>query len=382
MNEIEKYLEKYNAAESYEKGYYYINMPNGQIVKTFINSAQPTFASNLFKRASCNNGISSITNYSTADIDDYSVISVSTSSCKTGLDGYSSISGPLNEFEKIHVTGTKLSDIMKSDVSINCKNHPIAYFNVQPTSNDNTIITYICGSNTTKNAISKKQFILPNDYNSIDSNWNEISNTEQYKQLINSKIDPAVLSSSSLDCGNQVITRIDLTSYGDDPIIYYYCKALETDNTTSNPSIPAGHFFNTRANNNIVKVNVATNDVNNPTIFWGEPTYHTTQGNPTTQHTTSLPYNQIGMSVNCSGNAVSNMSLNTDNTLSYKCGTPLIMLEDYSYVFPAKPDMSDYYSSGVLFNKVSCPDNSVLSGFSSTMSRDGPKIKWTCGKTI
>lgn len=389
MTEISNYLNTYNTIDYYEQpGYYYINMPNGQIVTTLINSTKPTFASNLFKRASCNNGISSITQYSAADVTNR-IVSVNTSSCKSALDGYSTTNGPLNEFEKIHVIGTQLSDIIKSDISIDCKNHPITYLNVQPTSDDNTIITYICGSNTTKNTFDKKIVNFSNNYDSIDifdSNFNKITDTEKYnkykQQLIDLKVDPSVLTSSSLNCYDKVISRIDFTSYNNNPVIYYYCKSLETDNTTSNPSIQAGQFFNTTSNNNIVKLNVATNNVNNPTMFWGSPTYHTSVSSNTSESRTLLPYNQIGMSANCNGNAISNISLNSDKTLSYKCGTPLISLENYSDIFPAKPNMTDYYSSGVLFNNVSCPNDTVLSAFSTTMSRDGPKVKWTCGKTL
>lgn len=366
---------------------YYIQDNNEIISRQLSND----FGTGFIKGISCNNGIKNITLFgypaitSTASELDIHVFTENKFTCNN-LD---TNDGPVNNIETKDITGTKLIDLVDNNVTIDCGNRPITYLNIAPDTNK---IQYSCGNNVTGSNIQNKNltFTENNDYFIYNHLDNDIvdNNSSLYTStsgLINQYMQDKYIFSNNydngniLDCDDKVLTKISFNKYNDQPRITYVCKNLSANNTTSNIAVTNENIYNTSKQNLIKKINVKTNDFRNPTKFWNTFDYHSTLPKNTTRHKTSNTITNPHITLNCQGKTLTNISLNLDNTLSYDCGTPLKNLEDYSYEEESNPALYNYYKSGVMFDNVSCPNNSVLSGFSRTLTRTGPKIKWTCG---
>ena len=294
-----------------------------------------------FKGISCNNGIHKI---HVAGYKSNNNLTVSNTYTCADINN----EGPLGQLITEDIGGYSLNDIATNGLKVDCKNKPITYFSL----NRNKVI-YACGENSTDNVESIYEYIYPN--NDERSNKN--------REII-------------LDCADGVLTKFELYKTTT-PYIKYTCNKKLTDNTTSTPG---NIFLNTKKTNYINSMNVFVNNYSNPTIFWGSNKYSTSKPASRMMKTSDKVYTDQLMSVNCEGSAISGISVNDDNKLNYGCGTALKDLQDYSYEYTADPGLYNYYRSGAILDKVKCPDGSVLSAFSTTVSKKGPKVKWTCGK--
>lgn len=373
--------------DGYERRYYI--QDNNEIISRHLSN---DFGTGFIKGISCNNGIKKISFFgypaitSTASELDIHVFTENKFTCNNPDTN----DGPVNNIETKDITGTKLIDLVDKNVTIDCGNRPITYLNIAP---DTKKIQYSCGNNVTGSNVQNKNltFTENNDdyfiYNHLDNDIVD-NNSSLYTQtsgLIKQYIQDKYIFSNNydngniLDCDDKVLTKISFNKYNGQPRITYICKNLSANNTTSNIAVTNENIYNTSKQHLIKKINVKTNDFRNPTKFWNTFDYNSTLPKNITQHKTIDTITNPHITLNCQGKTLTNISLNSDNTLSYDCGTPLKNLQDYSYEEESNPALYNYYKSGVMFDHVSCPNNSVLSGFSRTLTRVGPKIKWTCG---
>lgn len=302
-----------------------------------------------YKGISCNNGINKIdlTSYTSRYENQNNSGSVSVSN--TYECAANTSDGPLDDLKIQSLNGTSLDDIAENGLIIDCGNHPITYMSIA----DGKVI-YSCGPNTT----DEEKEIKTIEYTSNDESKN-------------------VLDIVNIDCEDKVLTKFEIHKL-DKPYVRYICKQKKTNNTTSN----AGSIFlNTNKSNFLTGFNVSVNNYAHPTIMWGNPLYSSSvpSAGSITNKTSDRSYKNQFMNVNCEGSGITGISVNSDDTLRYGCSTKLKNLKDYSYTYPSDPGLYKYYSSGAMLNKVKCPSNTVLSSFSTTVTKDGPKVKWACG---
>lgn len=369
-----------------DSSYYSSQKPNA--ILTLIDHANnnyvPTFADSYFKGISCNNGIKKINIQGRpAYYDKDNKISYRTLTeytCNIPVKNH----GFVNNIE----IKSGISDIFNND--INCGNHPITYYNI-----NNGYIQYSCGNNFTntngstyyinlhdnKSNTSVDMFRYDNSeqkYYSRGTVEDENINKDARDKVKNTKY--IMLDEHELSCSNGgVITRIQFT---DPHRIRYVCKTLAGDNIATKEPNYYDDLSSLKTDNQklIQKINVKTDDYRFPDNMWSDFTYSSiptpliiTQGGET-EH-----YDQPFVGVNCEGSAIASLSFE-DRHINYTCGgTPLKNLTNYEYTEYSSPMLYNYYNSGVLFDHVSCPNDSVLSGFSRTITKNGPKVKWICG---
>lgn len=344
----------------------------------------PIFADSYFKGISCNNGIKTINIQGRPayyDKDDKTTYRTLTE-YECNVPDINN-NGPVNNIE----IQSGISDIFNND--INCGNHPITYYNM-----NNGYIQYSCGNNLT-NTNGKQHYINLHDYKSntsvdmfrYDDNYQKYFSSDTVEdENINKDIRDEVKNTEyvmldvehELSCGNDgVMTRI----YFENPnTIHYTCKTLAEDNKSTKNSSQDLRSLKTDNQKLIQKINIQTDNYRNPTKFWYDFNYSSipTPSENTIETNTDINYNHPLVGVNCEGSAITSLSFE-DGNIKYACGTPLKNLTNYEYTEYSSPMLYDYYNSGVLFDHVSCPDNSVLSGFSRTITKNGPKVKWICG---
>lgn len=353
---------------------------------TLIDHAKvPIFADSYFKGISCNNGIKTINIQGRpAYYDKDKTISYRTlTEYKCNIPARRN-HGPVNNIE----IQSGISDIFNN--VIDCGNHPITYYNM-----NNGYIQYSCGNNLThtngstyyidlhdnKSNTSVDMFRYDNSeqkYYSSDIVEDENINKDARDKVKNTEY--IMLDEHELHCSNDgVITRIQFT---DPHRIRYVCKTLAGDNIATKEPNVSDDLRSLKTDNQklIQKINVKTDDYRFPDNMWSDFTYSSipipliiTQGGE------SEHYDYPFVSVNCEGSAIASLSFE-DRSIEYTCGgTPLTSLTNYEYTEYSSPMLYDYYDSGVIFDHVSCPGNSVLSGFSRTITKNGPKVKWICG---
>lgn len=283
---------------------------------------------NVFN-ATCPNGINKLT---WSDSNDSTVIY--NQSCNLSING-----GPMNE-----IIGTKLTDL-----DVDCGNHPITYVNRNGTSNYATrksTLQYSCG------------------YNSTGSD------------IVTGNI--TVGQSNVIDCGDKVLTSLKYRNING-PVIEYTCKNVY-QNVTSNVSVNKQDIFNTTRSNYIKGFNIKTNSFDNPSAYWSQHDYADTLPSNRDEYTATMDNDFF--SVSCGSRGISGMQNNGKNIV-YGCGDDeLYNLRVQSYELPYDPVLNKYYDSGMLFDKVKCKDDEVLSSFHKTITPTGPAVKWVCGKLM
>ena len=360
--------------------------------KTLINSESnlPTFGEAYFKGISCNNGINNII---IQGVPAYYNKNGNSSSSFVTLTEYvcnniNNNQGPVNNIS----IKSNISNILNS--SIDCGNHPITYLNINK---DN--IQYSCGNNLTKTAGTNMNLDLEqnlSEFNVLYFNYDNGNNKYYYQS--NTSIDNNTKNNfknnlqntkyillndkHELGCENndQVITKIQFKNNNNQQQIKFICKNLAEDNTSNKTSANNVSLLKTLQPKLIQKINVKTDDYRNPTKFWFDFNYSTTSTPLTNikEKSSDNSYKHPFVGVNCEGNAITSLSFE-NGKIDYACGTPLKNLTNYEYTEQSSPMLYRYYDSGVLFDRVECPNNSVLSGFSRTITKDGPKVKWICG---
>lgn len=283
---------------------------------------------NVFN-TTCPNGINKLT---WSDSNDSTVIY--NQSCNLSING-----GPMNE-----IIGTKLTDL-----DVDCGNHPITYVNRNGTSNYATrksTLQYSCG------------------YNSTGSD------------IVTGNI--TVGQSNVIDCGDKVLTSLKYRNING-PVIEYTCKNVY-QNVTSNVSVNKQDIFNTTRSNYIKGFNIKTNSFDNPSAYWSQHDYADTLPSNRDEYTATMDNDFF--SVSCGSRGISGMQNNGKNIV-YGCGDDeLYNLRVQSYELPYDPVLNKYYDSGMLFDKVKCKDDEVLSSFHKTITPTGPAVKWVCGKLM
>lgn len=283
---------------------------------------------NVFN-ATCPNGINKLT---WSDSNDSTVIY--NQSCNLSING-----GPMNE-----IIGTKLTDL-----DVDCGNHPITYVNRNGISNYATrksTLQYSCG------------------YNSTGSD------------IVTGNI--TVGQSNVIDCGDKVLTSLKYRNING-PVIEYTCKNVY-QNVTSNVSVNKQDIFNTTRSNYIKGFNIKTNSFDNPSAYWSQHDYADTLPSNRDEYTATMDNDFF--SVSCGSRGISGMQNNGKNIV-YGCGDDeLYNLRVQSYELPYDPVLNKYYDSGMLFDKVKCKDDEVLSSFHKTITPTGPAVKWVCGKLM
>lgn len=283
---------------------------------------------NVFN-ATCPNGINKLT---WSDSNDSTVIY--NQSCNLSING-----GPMNE-----IIGTKLTDL-----DVDCGNHPITYVNRNGISNYVTrksTLQYSCG------------------YNSTGSD------------IVTGNI--TVGQSNVIDCGDKVLTSLKYRNING-PVIEYTCKNVY-QNVTSNVSVNKQDIFNTTRSNYIKGFNIKTNSFDNPSAYWSQHDYADTLPSNRDEYTATMDNDFF--SVSCGSRGISGMQNNGKNIV-YGCGDDeLYNLRVQSYELPYDPVLNKYYDSGMLFDKVKCKDDEVLSSFHKTITPTGPAVKWVCGKLM
>lgn len=281
---------------------------------------------NVFN-ATCSNGINKLSWNNSSDYTIY----------EQTCNGISN--GPMNE-----IIGTKLTDL-----DVDCGNYPITYVNRNGTSNYATrksTLQYSCG------------------YNSTGSD------------VVTGNI--TVGQSNVIDCGDNVLTSLKYRDING-PVIEYTCKNVYP-NVTSNVSVNKQDIFNTTRSNYIKGFNIKTNSFDNPSAYWSQHDYADTLPSNRDEYTTAMDNDFF--SVSCGNRGISGMQNNGKNIV-YGCGDDeLYNLHVQSYELPYDPVLNKYYDSGMLFDKVKCKDDEVLSSFHKTITPTGPAVKWVCGKLM
>lgn len=283
---------------------------------------------NVFN-ATCSNGINKLSWNSSSDYIIY----------EQTCNGISN--GPMNE-----IIGTKLTDL-----DVDCGNHPITYVNMNGTSNYATrksTLQYSCG------------------YNSTGSD------------IVTGNI--SVQSSNTIDCGDNVLTSLKYRNING-PVIEYTCKHVYP-NVTSNVSVNQQDIFNTTRSNYIKGFNIQTNSFDNPSVYWSKHDYADTLPSNRDEYITNTTIDNDFFGVSCGNRGITGMQ-SSGRKIKYGCGNDeLYNLRVRSYELPYDPVLNKYYDNGMLFNKVKCEDDEVLSSFHKTITPTGPAIKWVCGKLM
>ena len=289
-------------------------------------------------KATCSNGINKLTFYESGDqteyVNDDNILyergnqTVYEQTCNNDISN-----GPMND-----ITVTKLTYL-----DIDCKNHPITYVNL------NGKLQYSCGYNSTGSGI-------------VTGNI-------------------SVGSSNTIDCGDKVLTSLKYKNVNG-PVIEYTCKNVYP-NVTSDTSVYKSEIFNTTKSNYIKGFNISTNSFNNPSVYWSKHDYTDIIPSDTDEeHTAPKTINNDFFGVSCGKYGITGIR-NSGDKIKYGCGTDeLYDLHVQSYELPYDPVLNKYYDNGLLFDKVKCDKNEVLSGFHKTITPIGPAIKWVCGKLI
>lgn len=184
--------------------------------------------------------------------------------------------------------------------------------------------------------------------------------------------------SNVIDCGNNVLTSLKYRDING-PVIEYTCKNVYP-NVTSNVSVNKQDILNTTRSNYIKGFNIKTNSFDNPSVYWSQHDYADTLPLNRDEYTTIMDNDFF--SVSCGNRGISGMQNNGKNIV-YGCGDDeLYNLHVQSYELPYDPVLNKYYDSGMLFDKVKCKDDEVLSSFHKTITPTGPAVKWVCGKLM
>ena len=290
---------------------------------------------NVFN-ATCSNGINKLSWNNSSDYTIY----------EQTCNGISN--GPMNE-----IIGTKLTDL-----DVDCGNHPIIYVNRNGTSN------YATRKSTSNYATRKSTLQYSCGYNSTGSD------------IVTGNI--TVGQSNVIDCGDKVLTSLKYRNING-PVIEYTCKNVY-QNVTSNVSVNKQDIFNTTRSNYIKGFNIKTNSFDNPSVYWSQHDYADTLPSNRDEYTATMDNDFF--SVSCGSRGISGMQNNGKNIV-YGCGDDeLYNLRVQSYELPYDPVLNKYYDSGMLFDKVKCKDDEVLSSFHKTITPTGPAVKWVCGKLM
>lgn len=353
------------STDLYGKKYYKLN--DGVKIQSPACNPAITFADINYKGTTCSNGFKKISwsSNTTQDNDGYikDFTMTQTYNCNNMIDS------PVNKIETKELLGTKLQDI---DFAIDCGNHPITYINLSR-QGDKSILQYSCGHTTT------------NIGEYINNIWLSSDRNQGYTCPDDNQTDPYVYRSSvqSIDCSNNgVITRIKHDVINGKPKITYTCKQPIT--TASTPNIlQQSEIFNTNNKSNYIQeLNIQANNFDNPNKFWTNHKYTSTIPTSTTEYLTDTTINDDFFGVSCGKYGISGMT-NKNGKVQYGCGKDTMYdLHVQEYNVNRDPFLQKYYNSGVLFDKVKCKDNEVLSSFNRTITKDGPKIQWVCGKLL
>lgn len=242
--------------------------------------------------------------------------------------------GPMND-----IIGTKLTDL-----DVDCGNHPITYVNLNGT------LQYSCG------------------YNSTGSD------------VVTGNITVSPTSSNAIDCGDKVLTSLKYR-YMNGDTINYTCKNVYP-NTSSSVSGYQQDIFSTTKSNYIKGFNFSANSFDNPSVFWSKHDYSDTVPSKRDEYTTTMTYDNDFFGVSCGKYGITGMQPKNKKVV-YGCGDDeLYNLRVQRYELPFDPALIKYYDKGLMFDKVKCDDDEVLSSFHKTITPKGPAVKWVCGKLM
>lgn len=349
----------------YGKTYSTIN--NGVIIKTPACNPSITFADTNYKGSTCSNGFKKISWYSNKEKDNDG--SIQNFTTVQTYDCNDIVVSPINKIESKEIVGTKLQDI--DDFNIDCGNHPITYINLSRQSNNKSILQYSCGNTSTNVAEYNNYITLTSDEDRGYGCSNE-DGTDPY--VDNSSIQ-------SIDCkDNGVLTQIKHNMFNGSPKISYTCKQPIAPTSTAG-ALTQREIFNTAYPNYIQELNIQTDSFNNPRNFWTNHKYTSVIPASSTQHLTDTTIDDDFFSVSCGKYGISGMTNKNNNKIQYGCGTDSMYgLYVQEYEVNRDPFLQKYYNSGVLFDKVKCPNGEILSSFNRTITKNGPKVQWVCGK--
>lgn len=339
--------------------------------KSITDSNNNKYIGNIFlKNISCNRGIKEI-KFEPSVSNNYAVNT-------TSFDCISSNNIPVNSvITKTLNKNYDDDDIKNYHFDIDCENHPIAYITLNRIGG-NTYVNYACssaitGDNSTSRYIdikSSKREGLPDNY---------FINTDSNLKYFNSNY--------IFNCGDSAITSINFILDEDEKSIEYICKNVNAYIDTPGSNFNA--IISTRKS--ISGFNISVDNILHPTQFYGGPIEYGNDYNTTSQEKTSTKdYDEIGFEVNCPGSAITYIEM-PGKTIKYKCDRPLDMNSnttqfgeytfiDANYNHGTSNAGLNYAISGAWFDKIKCDNGKLLSGFSSTYTKDGPKLKWVCGK--
>lgn len=273
-------------------------------------------------------------------------------------------------------------DIKNYHFDIDCENHPIAYITLNRIGG-NTYVNYACSSAETGDN-STSSYVDIKSFSRSDLKDNTV-NTDLNLKYFNSNYEFNCSDNSS------AITSIKFNFDNDEKSIDYKCKNV-TSNYTSNYITSSTEFSKIiSTDKSISGFNISVDNILHPTQFYGGPIEHGDKYNTTSQLKTSTKdYDEIGFEVNCPGSAITHIEMN-EKRIKYKCDKPLDMNSnttqfgeytffDANYNHGTNNAGLNYVRYGAWFDKIKCDNGKLLSGFSSTYTKDGPKLKWVCGK--
>lgn len=332
---------------------YYVTQ-HGSIVEIpqNYNNNFKTFGNNVYQHVVCSDGIKTFSWKTIAD--ENNIRTINGHICNNNTED-----SPIKNIETKDLQSTLLSDL---DFNIDCGNHPITYLNIAERDDKTSTLQYSCGNIETS---SNKHT------SNISFVYNDPKYTDRY--FINSNV-------ISINCGSNVLTQIAHKNING-PVITYTCKQPITPASTPN-ILQQSEIFNTNKSNYIQELNIQTNNFDNPIFFWTNHKYTSTIPTSTTEYLTDTTINDDFFGVSCGKYGISGMT-NKNGKIQYGCGKDTMYdLHIQEYNINRDPFLQKYYNSGVLFNKVKCSDNEVLSSFNRTITKDGPKIQWVCGKLL
>lgn len=335
----------------YGKKYYVTQYGNIVEIPQNYNNNFKTFGNNVYQHVACSDGIKTFSWKTTAD--DNNIRTINGYICNSNAGD-----SPIKNIETKDIQSTLLSDL---EFEIDCGNHPITYLNVAEHDDKTSILQYSCGNIETT---SDKHT------SNISFTYNNTKYTDKY--FVNSNV-------TSIDCGSNVLTQIAHKNING-PVITYTCKQPIAPTSTAG-ALTQNEIFNTAYPNYIQELNIQTDSFNNPRNFWTNHKYTSVIPASSTQYLTDTTIDDDFFSVSCGKNGISGMTFKNNNKIQYGCGNDSMYgLHIQEYEVNRDPFLQKYYNSGVLFDKVKCPNGEILSSFNRTITKNGPKVQWVCGK--
>ena len=289
-----------------------------------------------------------------------------------------------NKNNKIGPTGPIKST---DEININCGNHPITYF-TQNEINGRQQINYACGLNETNsdestillnleqgsaNELSSNNTKIIYDYCKITDNNGNI--TKDISGFHNKHFSNYI----NIACpNNKVLTGINVKDDLNNKVIIGTCKS--PTNFIEKSQQEKSFLFTDNKSTDVTGFNVQVDNYESPNYFWGSPTY----GNSTTSYANYIAdgeWDKLGFSMTCRDRGISGIEQSGSN-IKYTCGSLInpYHISEHSYISANVNSNKDSYHPSLLYDHVKCPNSEILVSLSTTISKDGPKVKYVCGK--